>query len=29
VLPFVDAGLAEDAYCAALLAGRQEHPREG
>jgi uncharacterized protein involved in outer membrane biogenesis len=29
VLPFVDAGLAEDANCAALLAGRQEQPREG
>lgn len=29
VLPFVDAGLAEDANCAALLAGRAEEPDEG
>lgn len=29
VLPFVDPGLAEDANCAALLAGRAEAPREG
>jgi uncharacterized protein involved in outer membrane biogenesis len=29
VLPFVDPGLAEDANCAALLAGRPEPPREG
>lgn len=28
VLPFVDTGLAEDANCAALLAGRGEQPRE-
>jgi len=29
VLPFVDAGLAEDANCAALLAGREQPQREG
>ncbi|MCX7357850.1 MAG: AsmA family protein [Alphaproteobacteria bacterium] len=29
LLPFVDLGLAEDANCAALLAGRRETPREG
>lgn len=29
LLPFVDLGLAEDANCAALLAGRGEQPREG
>jgi AsmA family protein len=29
VLPFVDAGLAEDANCAALLAGREVERREG
>ncbi len=29
LLPFVDLGLAEDANCAALLAGRPETPREG
>lgn len=29
LLPFVDLGLAEDANCAALLAGRREAPREG
>jgi uncharacterized protein involved in outer membrane biogenesis len=29
LLPFVDLGLAEDANCAALLAGRREQPREG
>ena len=29
LLPFVDLGLAEDADCAALLAGRRETPREG
>lgn len=29
LLPFVDLGLAEDANCAALLAGRPEAPREG
>jgi AsmA family protein len=29
VLPFVDAGLAEDANCSALLAGREQPPREG
>lgn len=29
VLPFVDAGLAEDANCAALLAGREAQQREG
>jgi hypothetical protein len=29
ILPFVDAGLAEDANCAALLAGRETTRREG
>jgi uncharacterized protein involved in outer membrane biogenesis len=29
LLPFVDLGLAEDANCAALLAGRGEQPTEG
>lgn len=29
LLPFVDLGLAEDANCAALLAGREETPSEG
>lgn len=29
LLPFVDLGLAEDANCAALLAGRDEPQREG
>lgn len=29
ILPFVDAGLAEDANCAALLAGRETERREG
>jgi len=29
VLPFIDVGLADDANCAALLAGRAEAPREG
>lgn len=29
VLPFVDAGLAEDANCSALLAGRPYQPQEG
>lgn len=29
VLPFVDAGLADDANCAALLAGRETERREG
>jgi uncharacterized protein involved in outer membrane biogenesis len=29
VLPFVDTGLAENADCAALLAGRRQEPREG
>ncbi len=29
VLPFVDAGLADDANCAALLAGRPQPQREG
>lgn len=29
ILPFVDAGLAEDADCAALLAGRAPAQREG
>lgn len=29
VLPFVDLGLAEDAKCAALLAGREQPRREG
>jgi uncharacterized protein involved in outer membrane biogenesis len=29
VLPFVDLGLAEDANCAALLAGGEATPREG
>ncbi len=29
VLPFVDSGLAEDANCQALLAGRQSETREG
>jgi uncharacterized protein involved in outer membrane biogenesis len=29
VLPFIDAGLAEDANCAALLASRNGAPREG
>ena len=29
ILPFVDAGLAEDANCSALLAGREEERREG
>jgi uncharacterized protein involved in outer membrane biogenesis len=29
ILPFVDAGLAEDANCAALLAGREHTTREG
>lgn len=29
VLPFVDLGLAEDANCGALIAGRREAPREG
>lgn len=29
ILPFVDLGLAEDANCASLLAGRGEQPREG
>ncbi len=29
VLPFVDAGLTEDANCAALLAGREQSAREG
>jgi len=29
ILPFVDAGLAEDANCAALLAGREVERREG
>lgn len=29
VLPFVDAGLAEDTNCAALLAGREQPRREG
>lgn len=29
LLPFVDLGLAEDANCAALLAGRRETPRDG
>ncbi len=29
LLPFVDLGLAEDANCAALLAGGRETPREG
>ena len=29
VLPFIDIGLAEDANCAALLAGRREPAREG
>lgn len=29
LLPFVDLGLAEDASCAALLAGRRQAPREG
>jgi hypothetical protein len=29
ILPFVDAGLAEDANCAALLAGREQPSRQG
>ncbi len=29
VLPFIDPGLAEDANCAALLAGRRDNTREG
>jgi uncharacterized protein involved in outer membrane biogenesis len=29
ILPFVDAGLADDANCAALLAGRETERREG
>jgi uncharacterized protein involved in outer membrane biogenesis len=29
VLPFIDAGLAEDANCAALVASRNSPPREG
>ncbi|MGQ0531733.1 MAG: AsmA family protein [Caulobacteraceae bacterium] len=29
VLPFVDLGLAEDVNCTALLAGREQPPREG
>ena len=29
VLPFIDPGLAEDANCAALLAGRRDAAREG
>lgn len=29
LLPFVDLGLAEDANCSALLAGREAQPREG
>jgi uncharacterized protein involved in outer membrane biogenesis len=29
LLPFVDLGLAEDANCAALLAGRPERPSAG
>jgi uncharacterized protein involved in outer membrane biogenesis len=29
VLPFIDPGLAEDANCATLLAGRRAAPREG
>jgi AsmA family protein len=29
VLPFIDPGLAEDANCASLLAGREQEPREG
>ncbi len=29
ILPFVDAGLAEDANCVALLAGREAERREG
>ncbi|MGE0741563.1 MAG: AsmA family protein [Hyphomonadaceae bacterium] len=29
ILPFVDAGLAEDANCSALLAGRQQQTSEG
>ena len=29
ILPFVDAGLADNVDCAALLAGREQPPREG
>jgi len=29
ILPFVDPGLADDANCAALLAGRAEPQRQG